>query len=58
MYVVVLVYAANNVQILLLRLNPNVTLNTQIDYYDDSNVVDIAARGFKIAIGVEDFNTG
>lgn len=57
MYVILSIYAANNAQILILKLNPNISFNTQVNYYDDTNVVDIMAIGFKIAIGVEDFNT-
>ena len=57
-YITLLIYAISNLKILFLRENANIYLAKQINYYDYTNVVDLSETGFKVAIGVEDYNTG
>lgn len=57
LYIMLMIYTYIKFDILINRLNPAISVATLKNVYESSVVVDLNLIDFKIAFGVEDYNT-
>jgi hypothetical protein len=53
MFMIVIAFASSRLQILINKLNPNITQVTMLNYFDSKYTVDFDDLDFKFAWGVE-----